>query len=335
MRIVPRRIIKSSLVARLVTGSALIFITGSCARPRATPASSTASELTGKFRTTGIYGLDDRHDLFEETNPLIRQLAQSTVAIINTSDLSPQANGSVIVNTRTLGEAQGLCPEERFREQDTAPFCSGFLISPDTIVTAGHCVSDESDCAQISVAFGFSLNTAGSSVKTLERNEIYKCARIIHAEVPKRIPLPKPIPDQSTTIPSGPDFSIFTLDRPVRGHQPLKWRNTGTPELSSDVFVIGHPSGLPTKVAGGAKIRKLNPPAYFTTNLDTYGGNSGSPVFAQNTLEVEGILVRGGSDYVYQSEQRCRASVRCPDDQCRGEDVMSITEIIKHLKATP
>jgi V8-like Glu-specific endopeptidase len=312
--------------------TAILIAAGSCARPNAPSRAVPPEETPGKIRATGIYGFDDRHDVFEESNPVVRQLADSTVAIINTSDLNPQANGSVIVNTRLLGEAQSLCPDERFREQDTAPFCSGFLISPNTIVTAGHCVSDETDCAQISVAFGYALATASSSVKGIESSEIYKCARLLYAEVPKKNSFPKPLPGQPNTVPSGPDFSIFQLDRPVLGHLPLRWRNSGTPELGTKVFVIGHPSGLPTKIAGGAKIRKLSPPAYFTTNLDAYGGNSGSPVFAHDTLEVEGILVRGGSDYIYQSEQRCRSSVRCPDDQCRGEDVMSITEIVQHLK---
>jgi hypothetical protein len=35
----------------------------------------------------------------------------------------------------------------------------------------------------------------------------------------------------------------------------------------------------------------------FLTNLDTFYGNSGSPVFNLNTLLVEGILVSGDSDY--------------------------------------
>ena len=53
------------------------------------------------------------------------------------------------------------------------------------------------------------------------------------------------------------------------------------------------------KVAGGAKVRSNNNGVYFVANLDTYGGNSGSAVFNLQTREVEGILVRGENDYVY------------------------------------
>ncbi|WP_420540401.1 S46 family peptidase (plasmid) [Paenibacillus polymyxa] len=45
--------------------------------------------------------------------------------------------------------------------------------------------------------------------------------------------------------------------------------------------------------AVGAAVRDNPPNAFFVANLDTYGGNSGSPVFNSDTHEVEGILVRG------------------------------------------
>jgi V8-like Glu-specific endopeptidase len=60
---------------------------------------------------------------------------------------------------------------------------------------------------------------------------------------------------------------------------------------------MGHPSGLPMKYADGAKVFG-NFDNYFSTNLDTFGGNSGSPVFNAKTNEVVGILVRGDIDYI-------------------------------------
>jgi len=38
-------------------------------------------------------------------------------------------------------------------------------------------------------------------------------------------------------------------------------------------------------------------PIFFDANLDTFGGNSGSPVFDARTNAVVGILVRGADDY--------------------------------------
>ena len=69
------------------------------------------------------------------------------------------------------------------------------------------------------------------------------------------------------------------------------------PTVGGNLGVIGYPSGLPVKIAFGDEtvlMRKEGP--WLIANLDTYGGNSGSPVFnAQG--EVEGILVRGAVDY--------------------------------------
>src|SRR5262249_51918318 len=73
-----------------------------------------------------------------------------------------------------------------------------------------------------------------------------------------------------------------------------------------------------TKFAAGAAVRNNAPDAFFVANLDTYGGNSGSPVFNSDTHVVEGILVRGENDFVLQGT--CMVSLVCPTTGCRGED---------------
>jgi hypothetical protein len=83
---------------------------------------------------------------------------------------------------------------------------------------------------------------------------------------------------------------------------------------------------LPTKFADGAAVRNNQPDAFFVANLDTYGGNSGSPVFNSDTHEVEGILVRGDADFVQHGN--CQVSLVCPTTGCRGEDCTRIAEII-------
>ena len=84
------------------------------------------------------------------------------------------------------------------------------------------------------------------------------------------------------------------------------------------LIMIGHPSGLPQKIAGGARVRDNSPSSHFVANTDSYGGNSGSPIFNEATHEVEGILVRGVTDYV--AEGGCNVSNQCDDDGCGGED---------------
>ncbi len=106
----------------------------------------------------------------------------------------------------------------------------------------------------------------------------------------------------------------------------LKYRTEGSPKKGDNIVVIGHPSGLPTKIAGGANIRSVNS-VYFQANLDTYGGNSGSAVFNADTGLLEGILVRGERDYVYDSAQGCKVSNVISNTGGSGEDVTRITNI--------
>ena len=98
-------------------------------------------------------------------------------------------------------------------------------------------------------------------------------------------------------------------------------------EKGTELVVIGHPTGLPTKIAGGAWVRQNTNNVYFQSNLDTFGGNSGSAVFDAETGTVEGILVRGETDYVYDSSRGCRVPKQCSNEGCRGEDVTRITNI--------
>ena len=96
-------------------------------------------------------------------------------------------------------------------------------------------------------------------------------------------------------------------------------RTSGKISGRARLFVIGHPCGLPQKYAPGAKVRDNTPAPFFVANLDTYGGNSGSPVFNATSYKVEGILVRGENDFV--TNGTCYVSLVCPTTGCRGEDV--------------
>jgi V8-like Glu-specific endopeptidase len=106
----------------------------------------------------------------------------------------------------------------------------------------------------------------------------------------------------------------------------LKFRTQGQIEEGTPIVVIGHPTGLPTKVSAGANVRSVND-IYFIANLDTFGGNSGSAVFNAETGDIEGILVRGERDYIYSSARGCYVPNHCTDNGCRGEDSTLITNL--------
>lgn len=78
------------------------------------------------------------------------------------------------------------------------------------------------------------------------------------------------------------------------------------------------------KFANGAVVRDNNKDSHTVCNLDTFDGNSGSPVFNDKLEDnkpplVEGILVRGETDFTTVGD--CKVSFVCPTTGCRGEDV--------------
>ena len=266
--------------------------------------------LTAQANEKVIYGNDDRLDPHETTNNLHLEISRSTAAMIGGSALRVDSNGEYQVSGSSL-QSRGMCASERFAKQPTAARCSGFFVGEDLLVTAGHCVKSARDCSSYKWVFDYKIDPNKDSI-TVAKSAVYSCKKII-----------KTVLDRG----SKDDYALIRLDRKVVGRTALDFRRSGKVKRGTKLVVIGHPSGLPTKIADGAIVRNNNPGRYFVANLDTYGGNSGSAVFDAETGVVEGILVRGETDYVYDRRQGCRVSNRCSDTGCRGEDVTRITNI--------
>ena len=262
-----------------------------------------------------IYGKDDRFDLYQVTNPELLKLADSTVGLFTAEDVT--VTGSVAaLRTGSYAADYGLCTDEPFYDQVNGAFCSGSLVAPDVIMTAGHCVKDANSCKNTKFVFGFGVKAAGVMPKSVAASEVYGCSKLMGRE----------------QVGTGADWALIKLDRPVANHAVLKYNTANTLKNGDGLVVIGHPAGLPTKVAGGATVRNIAPAGYFVANLDTYGGNSGSAVFNAATGLIEGILVRGENDYVMRGS--CRVSNVCPSDGCRGEDVTKLAAVLGFLNGT-
>lgn len=258
-----------------------------------------------------IYGEDDRKDIFETTNEMYKKLADSTAAMISDSSLVSQDCGMVLVKTTSL-EQDGICSDARFAKQPAGANCSAFLVGDQYLVTAGHCIQDMDDCERYSFVFGYANITEEKLTQIVPKSEVYKCNKIVSRVL-----------DRTTYN----DYALVKLDRVVTGHTPLKFRTSEKIGDTADLVVIGHPSGLPTKIADGANVRANTHKYYFQATLDTFGGNSGSAVFDANTGVVEGILVRGETDYVNDPIMNCYRPKVCKVTECRGEDVTRITNI--------
>jgi hypothetical protein len=273
-----------------------------------------ASPAAAQVHEKVIYGSDDRIDLYQTDSVMLRSLADSTVALFQSNGVTVKG-GDALLSTQSYAAEMGLCKEEPFYDQVTGAFCSGSLVAPDVIMTAGHCVPTPEECAGIKFVFGFAVKEAGKMPTTVPAGEVYGCKELIGRE----------------QINDGADWALVRLDRKVTGHKPLKLNRSGVIKPQTPVLVIGHPSGLPTKIAGGARVRTSDNPGFFVANLDTYGGNSGSAVFNAETGLVEGVLVRGEQDFVYKNG--CRVSNVCAGDACRGEDVTKIANVADKIPA--
>ncbi len=258
-----------------------------------------------------IYGDDNRLDLYQVTSTKLLNLARSTAAIFDRADLKQQASYFEIL-TGNFAEEMRVCRQEPFAEQQAGAVCSAFLISDNLVATAGHCVK-VNDCEKVAFVFDHSMLSANQDVKTINNENIFFCDRIMKRE-------------QTSVV----DYAIIRLDRSVPGREPLSFAQS-YPSVGTPTTVIGHPGGLPTKVADGGVIRRTQT-GYFVTDLDAYGGNSGSPVLNSQTLEVMGILVRGEKDYVFDPENDCSLSKRCGQADCEGEEVTHISYVQEALR---
>lgn len=254
--------------------------------------------LAGADKT--IYGADDRLDYYAAPADM-KALADSVVSLWQAKQVSVSGDQAVLAH-KNFGSALNLCPSERFREQPIGAFCSGALVGPDLIMTAGHCIMDEAACADTKFVFGYAVKErGGKAATTLPAGEVYGCKRIITRGLDKQ---PSSFVGTLISILSnilkriGPDYALIQLDRKVEGHRPLPINRGAGPGVGAPLFTIGHPAGLPLKAAGGATLRSNSPRSFYIADIDAFGGNSGGPVFNADTKLIEGILVLGGQDFV-------------------------------------
>lgn len=262
-----------------------------------------------------IYGDDDRVHMSDSEKSLFKELARSTAGMIPNRKLESRYDGILtLIKGETLQELANICEDEMFSQVMTAANCSGFLVGKNQLVTAGHCITSERDCAGNKWVFDFrqDLLTDGDKELFVNSDNVYGCKKIISRSLSRN---------------SQNDYALIELDREVTDREPLKFRTEGRIETNDPLVVIGHPSGLPTIIAGGANVRTNVSDFFFQANLDTFGGNSGSAVFNAKTQVVEGILVRGETDYKFDPESGCKRVFQCDNDKCRGEDVTRITVI--------
>lgn len=255
----------------------------------------------------GIYGTDDRLDEYQVADPDWLEVGDSVAVMVSLYEVTDNGNGTYSLPSDTMDDIYfslydtHLCPDEPFRSQPSAGYCTGVLVAPNIIATAGHCIVNTSECGEFAFVFGYEMLNASTPVLTVDQSDLYFCSGII---------------DRIQTADN--DWGLIRLDREVLTHAPLQVRRSSKVVNGQDLLVVGYPFGIPIKYADNAWVQDNSASEYFLANLDTHFGNSGSPVFNADTFEIEGLLVSGLSDF--ETVGSCDRSIVYPDtpggEQC-------------------
>lgn len=243
-----------------------------------------------------IYGYDNRINYYC-ADDREKAAVEATATLFKSERLTPGENPeemkvaqipSALCRPEVTGSL-GL-PEERFYDEPVSANCTGFKVGDRLIATAGHCVTSAAHCADTKIVFGYYKTSRDTNPSTVKSIDVYQCTNIVAGNYKPR----------STE----PDWRLLEVDRPIVGRPNVKVRAKGSPPPSTNAVVtmIGNPIGLPTKITRDGEIKSVSD-TYFVTDLDSFGGNSGSPVYSRNALDsgellAEGILVNGATDFV-------------------------------------
>lgn len=255
------------------------------------------------------YGVDNRLEVTQATLPEHQAAAASVVAVMPLDGLERAVNGAFTVKTGVFGRQHGLCPSERFWLQPASgAIMTGVLVGKNIVATAAHKLKEANLKDYCFVRDWRMVDSATPPLTTVAASDVFYPDKIIKREY--------------TTAEA--DWMLIRLTGSTNNYVS-KLLKTRIPDRQP-VYVIGHPYGLPAKFADGAIVRDNTPSHHFVTNLDTYGHNSGSPVFDALDHSLVGIVVRGKPDFIYNSECGCRISFVVGDNAGRGEDCTRVTE---------
>ena len=259
--------------------------------------------------SVAMAGADDRLEPGDAT-AVQRKLAESTVAMFKPGELTIRDDGSAYITRPTpLKDRMFLYSDrpERFSDQVANAAGSGALVGDDLILTAGHMFPPVTgtSCESWIYVFGYALKGDGKAVTDFPADNVYRCAEVIAQRLQygranffrfyEHVTEYELVFNDEGLV-DGPDYALIRLTRKVKGRVPLAISRT--PAKTGDrVFMIGYPSCLPVKVIGNGSVVSISTLGFMTTDLDSFSGSSGSPVFDAATLKIAGVHVRGNPDY--------------------------------------
>lgn len=229
-----------------------------------------------------IYGTFDNEFISMKVPKKIREMATGISYLVDKRLVSHKSATESVIYGQSLRERDNVCSQEKFSENLSAGFCTGFLVGKDIIVTAGHCVKEISECRNTSFVFGVNSAKEDRRQFKIDRDNVYSCKRVLTS-----------FHEEGTLY----DFAVIQLDREVKYRHVFILGNDTKITTKSKLAMLGHPNGLALTYSAPAPVTQTWDSDIFRTALDSFSGNSGSPVFDLATEKVMGILTGGQEDF--------------------------------------
>ncbi len=233
-----------------------------------------------------VYGKDDRLDWYELKKDKAKKEAfnnSQAVGLLfpNKQKLKEYRDTYLELEAQLLKYNPGkkLCGGFQFKHQRVPPLgiCTCFLIGPNLIATAGHCL-EKKKSTEAEILLDCYASESCDKMEQIRTNPIYSIDSCLFFRDDKLV-----------------DLAIYRLAEKVDSHQILTL-DFSMPATLQALYAWGHPYGLPLKFVDGSILAKVEDNK-CQTQLDMSAGNSGSPIFAQSTNQVIGVFVAGSRDY--------------------------------------
>lgn len=239
---------------------------------------------------------DDRRDPHVGPRPARAVLAHArrVCQIVSASALEFLSDGTVRLHHQIYGSYNALCRTEPFWEQPTvmerraesydAFGYTGYLLAPHALLTCWHGWEHMAYEPQFAV-FDYAIEPGRADPTRLPADRVRAIAPYPLARAPAG----------AGESPCDGDWVVLRLEERVSHLADLPAARVDTTRRGRSVYTLGHPRGLPLKLATSGRVLAVEA-CVFRTDLDTYVGNSGSPVFDARTHALVGVVIEGQKD---------------------------------------
>jgi V8-like Glu-specific endopeptidase len=258
--------------------------------------------------TRGVFGTDDRKEATDATG--FKDYVRATAVMVHKSNFYDNRIYGNTLRERlaNIFGTKNFDPNVKFLDQPAIAQCTGFLIAPDILVTAGHCILDMNTAKDYYWVFDYTNEMQYNSKEkylTVKPENIFSVIDVLAAE------------ENNNSYLSNTDYAVLRLNKKST-RRPYRFRTSGSVSEETRVYTVGTPTGLPLKLSENSKVIDNEPETWFMSDTDVFPGNSGGPIFDPAGW-IEGILVRTAAqtlsdgeltaDYKYNADCDCIQTV--------------------------